>query len=271
MAGRLDGRRAVVIGAGSSGPGWGNGKAAAVLFAREGAKVLCVDVDEAAAAETVGIIEGEGGSARTFRADVTDGTQVEALVGACLDAWGGIDVLQFNVGILGLGGPVEASEETWRRVLDVNLTSLFLCAKHVLPVMERQFEATGRGGAIVAISSIAGIRDIGVPYVAYNASKGAVIPFVRSVALQYAKKGIRANAVLPGLMNTPMIREPLKGAYADGDIERMIAIRDAQCPTGRMGDAWDVAYASLFLASDEAKYVTGTELVVDGGITAKCV
>ncbi len=269
MAGRLDGKRAIVIGAGSSGPGWGNGKAAAVLFAREGAKVLCVDVNEAAAAETAGIVAEEGGTARAFTADVTKSEQVAALVEDAVAAWGGVDVLQFNVGILGLGGPVEASEETWRTVLDVNLTSLFLTCKHVLPVMERQFEASGRGGAIVAISSIAGIRDIGVPYVAYNTTKGAVVPFVRSVALQYAKQGIRANAVLPGLMNTPMIREPLKEAYAGGDVEKMIAIRDAQCPTGKMGDAWDVAYASLFLASDEAKYVTATEIVVDGGITAR--
>jgi len=108
-----------------------------------------------------------------------------------------------------------------------------------------------------------------VPYISYSTSKGAVLPFTRSVALQYAKKGIRANAVVPGLLNTPMIVEPLKDAYADGDIEAMIRLRDAQCPTGKMGDAWDVAYAALFLASDEAKYITGTELLVDGGITAK--
>jgi NAD(P)-dependent dehydrogenase (short-subunit alcohol dehydrogenase family) len=125
------------------------------------------------------------------------------------------------------------------------------------------------GGVIVNIASIAGIRDIGVPYISYSTSKGAVIPFTRSIALQYAKQGIRANAILPGLMNTPMIVEPLKDAYAGGDVAEMIRIRDAQCPTGRMGDAWDVAHAALFLASDEAKYITATELVVDGGITAK--
>ena len=153
--------------------------------------------------------------------------------------------------------------------MDVNLTSMFLTCKHVLPVMEAQFEETGKGGALVNIASIAGIRWAGVPYISYAASKAGVIQFTRAVALQYAAKGIRANSILPGLMNTPMIREPLKEVYAEGDVDKMVELRDAQCPTGKMGDAWDVAYASLFLASDEAKYVTATELVVDGGITAK--
>ena len=145
-----------------------------------------------------------------------------------------------------------------------NLKSMFLTCKAVLPVME----AAGRG-AIVNIASIAGIRWLGVPYISYHASKAAVIGFTRAVALQYADKGIRANAILPGLMNTPMIAEPLKQAYGAGDLEKMIEVRDAQCPMGRMGDAWDVAHAALFLASEEAKYITATELVVDGGLTAK--
>jgi len=269
MDGRLAGRVALVVGAGSSGPGWGNGKAAAVLFAREGAAVACVDLREEAAEETAEIIAEEGGTALAIAADVSDGRQVADCVAATLEAFGRIDVLHNNVGILALGGPAELDEAEWRRCLDVNLTSMFLTCKHVLPVMERQFEAGGRGGVIVNIASIAGIRDTGVPYVAYSTTKGAVIPFTRSVALQYARKGIRANCILPGLMNTPMIVEPLKGAYAGGDVERMIALRDAQCPTGKMGDAWDVAHAALFLASDEARYITATELVVDGGITAK--
>jgi len=264
MPGRLDGKVAMVVGAGSSGPGWGNGKATAVLFAREGAKVFCVDINPAAAGETVEIIRGEGGEAAACRADVSRAEEVEAMVARCLEAYGRIDVLDNNVGILEVGGPVEASEESWDRVVDVNLKSMFLTCKHVLPVMLRQ-----GGGAIVNIASIAGIRDIGVPYISYSTSKGAVIPFTRSVALQYARQGIRANAILPGLMNTPMIVEPLKDAYAGGDVEEMVRIRDAQCPTGKMGDAWDVAHAALFLASDEAKYITATELVVDGGITAK--
>ena len=278
MGDRLKDRVAVVVGAGSSGPGWGNGKAAAALFAREGAKVFCIDVNEAAAEETAGILREEGHEATAFRADVSDGKQVAAAVEACLDAYGRIDVLENNVGILKVGGPVETSEEDWQRVLDVNITSMFLTCKHVIPVMLRQFEASleeigdrrrARGGAIVNISSIAGIRDTGVPYISYNTTKGAVLPFTRSIALQYAGQGIRANAVLPGLMNTPMIVEPLKDSYAGGDVEKMIAIRDAQCPMGYMGDAWDVARAALFLASDEARYVTGAELVVDGGLTGK--
>jgi NAD(P)-dependent dehydrogenase (short-subunit alcohol dehydrogenase family) len=264
MAGRLDGKVAMVVGAGSSGPGWGNGKATAVLFAREGAKLFCVDINLAAAEETVAIIRGEGGTAEAWRADVAKAADVEALVARCLEVYGRIDVLDNNVGILEVGGPVEASEESWDRVIDVNLKSMFLICKHVLPVMLRQ-----GGGAIVNSGSIAGIRDTGVPYISYSASKGAVLPFTRAVALQYAKQGIRANAVLPGLMNTPMIVEPLKGAYASGDVDEMIRLRDAQCPTGSMGDAWDVAHAALFLASDEARYITGTHLVVDGGITAK--
>ena len=163
-----------------------------------------------------------------------------------------------------LGGPVEQSEEDWDRVVDVNLKSVFLTCKHVLPVMEKQGK-----GAIVNISSIASIRWLGVPYISYHASKAAINQLTQAVAMQYAKKGIRCNAVLPGLMNTPMVHAALPGYYSDGDADKMVAIRDAQCPTGKMGDAWDVAYASLFFASDEAKYVTGQCLAVDGGITAK--
>ena len=262
--GRLAGKVAMVVGAGSSGPGWGNGKAAAVLFAREGAKLFCIDINLAAAEETAAIIRGEGGDATPHRADVSDAAAVEAMVARCLAVYGRIDVLENNVGILEVGGPVETSEAGWDRVMAVNLKSMFLTCKHVLPVMERR-----GGGVIVNIASIAGIRDTGVPYISYSTSKGAVVPFTRSVALQYARKGIRANAILPGLLNTPMIVEPLKDAYAEGDVEEMVRLRDAQCPTGKMGDAWDVAYAALFLASEESKYVTGTELIVDGGITAK--
>ena len=264
MGGRLADKVALVMGAGSSGPGWGNGKATSVLFAREGAKLLCVDIEPDAAAETAAIVAGEGGRAEAQAADVSRADRVEAVVDRCLALYGRIDVLHNNVGILEVGGPVEASEESWDRIMAVNLKSMFLTCKHVLPVMERQGK-----GAIVNVASIAAIRWLGVPYVSYSASKAGVVQLTRSVALQYAAKGIRANAILPGLMNTPMIVEPLKEAYAGGDVDRMIALRDAQCPMGRMGDAWDVAYAALYLASDEAKYVTGTELVVDGGITAK--
>lgn len=268
MGGRLEGKVAIVVGAGSSGPGWGNGKAAAVLFAREGARVLCSDINAVAVEETVRIIEAEGGEALAHAGDAGDGAAVEAMVAACLERFGRIDILQNNVGILHLGGAVEVDLADWNRMLQINLTSMFLTCKHVIPVMLRQFEAEGRGGAIVNIASIAGIRDIGIPYLCYNTTKGAILPFTRSIALQHAKQGIRANSILPGLMNTPMIVEPLKESYG-GSLDAMVEKRNRICPTGSMGDAWDVAYAALFLASDEAKYVTAAELVVDGGLTAQ--
>ena len=266
MGDRLKDRVAIVTGAGSIGPGWGNGKATSVLFAREGAKVFAVDINLAAAEETREIIGGEGGECTAHGADVSRAEEVEGLVARCVEVYGRVDVLHNNVGILEVGGCVETSEERWDRVNDVNLKSMFLTCKYVLPHMEKQ-----GGGAIVNISSIVSIRWLGVPYVSYSATKGAVNQLTQTIALQYAKKNIRANAILPGLMNTPMVAKSLTDFYADGDVEKMIEIRNNQCPTGKMGDAWDVAYAALFLASDEAKYITGTQLVVDGGITCQAV
>ena len=265
MAARLKDKVALVTGAGSIGPGWGNGKATAVLFAREGAKVFAADLRLAAALETKRIIEGEGGACEAVACDVSKAKEVAAMVDACMKAFGRVDVLHNNVGIVEVGGPVEASEESWDRVNDVNLKSIFLTCKHVLPHMERQGK-----GAIVNIASVSGIRWTGVSYVSYSATKAAVIHLTRVVALQYARAGIRANSILPGLMNTPMVHASLVGAYG-ANADEMVAKRDAQCPMGRMGDAWDVAYAALFLASDEAKYITGTELIVDGGLTVTCV
>ncbi len=186
------------------------------------------------------------------------------MVERCLEVYGRIDILHNNVGIVEVGGPVDASEESWDRVVAVNLKSQFLTCKYVLPFMEKQ-----GGGAIVNISSVSAIRYTGIPYISYGATKAAILQLTQSIALEYAEKNIRANAILPGLMNTPMIVEPLKDAYAGGDIEKMIKIRDEQCPMKKMGDAWDVAYAALFLSSDEAKYITGIKLVVDGGLTCK--
>ncbi|MBI3452318.1 MAG: SDR family oxidoreductase [Rhodospirillales bacterium] len=271
MAGRLDGKVAIVTGAGSIGPGWGNGKAAAALFAREGAKIFAVDLSLDAAVETKAAIDAEGGDCTVHEADVSRRDEVKALVERCVKTYGRIDILHNNVGILDVGGPVETSEESWDRVIRVNLKSMYLTCKFVLPQMVRQFEHEGRGGAIVNIGSIAAIRWIGVPYISYAASKGAAMSFTRAVALEYAGRGVRCNCILPGLMNTPMVHKGLAGAYSGGDVEKMVALRDAQCPTGKMGDAWDVAYAALFLASDEAKYITGVALPVDGGITLKSV
>ena len=264
MGERLKNKVAIVTGAGSSGPGWGNGKATAVLFAREGAKVFAVDINQEAVEETRQIISDEGAGVTVQQTDVTRAEQVEAMVDLCIETYGRADILHNNVGIVEVGGPVEASEESWDRVVAVNLKSMFLTCKFVLPHMEEQ-----GGGAIVNISSIAGIRYLGVPYVSYSATKGAVLQLTQSIALQYAEKNIRANSILPGLMNTPMIIEPLKDVYAEGDIEKMLDIRNNQVPMKRMGDAWDVAHAALFLASDEAKYITGAQLVVDGGLTCK--
>ena len=264
MVDRLKDKVAIVTGAGSSGPGWGNGKATAVLFAREGAKIFAVDINPEALEETQNIIAKDGGTCTVQAVDVSSVEQVEAMVNSCIAAYGCIDILHNNVGILEVGGPVEASEESWDRVCAVNVKSMFLTCKSALPHMEQRGK-----GAIVNIASITGIRYLGVPYISYSTSKGAVLSFTRAIALQYADKGIRANAILPGLMNTPMIVEPLKGVYGDGDVEKMIKKRDQQCPMKKMGDAWDVAYAALFLASDEAKYVTGAQLVVDGGLTCR--
>jgi NAD(P)-dependent dehydrogenase (short-subunit alcohol dehydrogenase family) len=267
MAGRLQDKTAIVTGCGSIGPGWGNGKAIAVLFAREGAKVIGIDVDAGAAAETRQIIESEGGVCQTRVADVSVGADVSEFVGACLDAFGRIDILVNNVGIARVGGPAELDEQAWDEVMRTNLRSSYLTCRHVLPVMERQ-----GAGAIVNNASIAAWGWCGVNYGAYAASKGAMVSMTRSIAIQYARKGIRANCVCPGLMNTPLVHRALTAVYGkEGDIETLIRTRDAQCPMGHMGDAWDTAYAALYLASDEARYVTGVELDVDGGMSIRFV
>jgi NAD(P)-dependent dehydrogenase (short-subunit alcohol dehydrogenase family) len=264
MGERVKDKVAIVTGAGSIGPGWGNGKAAAVLYAREGASVFAVDVNQAAAEETRAIIAGEDGECTAHVTDVTDSNAVGDLVTACIARYGRIDILHNNVGIVEVGGPVELGEEEWDRLLTVNLKSMYLTCKHVLPIMEAQ-----GSGAIVNISSFASIRYIGYPCVSYAASKGGVNQLTQNIAVQYAAKGIRANCVLPGLMNTPMIVKPLKDAYGEGGYDEMVRKRDDQCPMGRMGTAWEVAYAALFLASDEASYISGVNLLVDGALSAK--
>ena len=253
-----------MTGAGSAGPGWGNGKATATLFAREGATVFAVDLNSEAVEETRGIIEEEGGHCTAHQADVSKADQVELMIQRCVEIYGRLDVLHNNVGIVavcGAGGGrrggmgSDSRDQSEEHVLDPKIT---------LPIMERQQQ-----GAIVNISSTSSIRYSGYPSVAYNASKGAINQLTQNIAVQYASTGIRANCVLPGLMNTPMIVKPLKDAYGAGGVEEMIRKRDSLVPMGRMGDAWDVAYAALFLASDEARYITGACLVVDGGLTCK--
>ncbi len=264
MSGRLQDKVAFITGIGAIGPGWGNGKATAVLFAREGAKVFGVDIVPAAAEETRAVVEGEGGTCAVRGCDATDGAAVEAAVADCLERFGRIDVLFNNVGGSAPGGVVEMDEDTWDRQFAFNLKTAYLPCKHVLPVMERQGV-----GSIVNLASIAALRYIGQRHTAYEAAKAGLIQLTRSVAGAYAKAGIRCNAISPGHLNTPAIGRVARD-QGTGDVDDMVAALDRIIPMGHMGDAWDVAYAALYLASDEAKYVTGAELVVDGGLTSAC-
>jgi len=263
MSGRIAGRVAIVTGAGSVGPGIGNGRAAAIVFSREGGRVMLVDLALDAARATESMIRQEGGDCFSFQADVSDAGDCRRAVEECLARYGRIDILHNNVGIEIPGGLAETSEESWDRTMAVNLKSMFLLCKEVVPHMEKQ-----GGGAIVNISSINAIRTLPALSLPYAVSKAGIIAFTRDVAVEYAAKGIRANAVLPGMMATPFVVGALTGAYG-GDVEAMMERRDALCPTGKQGEGWDVAHLSLFLASDEAKYITGAAVVVDGAQTAR--
>jgi NAD(P)-dependent dehydrogenase (short-subunit alcohol dehydrogenase family) len=262
---RLRDKVAIVTGAGSVGPGWGNGRSTAVRFAEEGAKLFAVDRDAERLRETVDLVKKAGGAIETHLCDMTRGDAVEAMVRACTDKWGRIDVLVNNVGGSAAGGPVEMSEEVWDAQVDFNLKSVFLACKHVLPVMERQ-----GSGAIVNIASTSGLRFTGNAQVGYAATKAGVIQFSRAVAVQYAARGIRVNTVVPGQLHTPMVEARLAKQRAGGDVKALLAQRQKRIPLGIEGDGRDTANAVLFLASDEARFVTGTEIVVDGGMTARC-
>ena len=258
---RLKNKVAMVIGAGQRpGQTLGNGRATAVLFAREGARVLAVDRNLDSAEETVGLIRKEGGEAYAFAADVTDESSLQAAVAACLERWKRIDVLHYNVGISIAGGDAPVTEitaEAFDRIVAVNLRGMVMACKHVLPVMRNQ-----RSGVIINISSIAAWSDY--PYVTYKTSKAAVIALTQQIAIQNAKYGIRANVILPGLIDTPMAVDT-RTETTGRSREEIVAERNARVPMGKMGTAWDVAYAALFLASDEAGFITGIALPVDGG------
>jgi NAD(P)-dependent dehydrogenase (short-subunit alcohol dehydrogenase family) len=262
MVSRLKDKVAIVTGAGSVGPGWGNGRAIAARFAQEGARVFAVDLNKESLVETK---DKSKGKIETHLCDVTDGKAVAAMIEACLEHFGRIDILVNNVGGSAPGGPAEMSEEVWDAQVDFNLKSVFLGCKHVLPVMERQ-----GGGAIVNIASTSGLRWTGAAQVAYAATKAAVIQLSRVVAVQYAAKGIRVNTVVPGQLHTPMVEARLARQRAGGDVEKLLNERLKRIPLGFAGDGRDTANAALFLASDEAKFITGTEIVVDGGMTVRC-
>ena len=259
---RLKDRVAIIVGAGQSpGEGIGNGRATALTFAREGAHVLCVDHNLESAQETVGMIAAKGGTAVAFRADVTREAELKAMIADAHARWGRIDILHNNVGVSLAGGDAELldlTEEALDRCVAINLKSCIFAAKHVIPIMRRQ-----NSGAIINISSMAVISTY--PYVAYKATKAALVAFTEQLAYQNAPYGIRANVILPGLMNTPMAVDTRARAFKKTRAE-VEAERDAKVPLRKkMGTGWDVANAALFLASDEANFITGVTLPVDGG------
>lgn len=263
MTMRLQDRAAIVTGAGS-----GNGRAIAVAFAREGARVIVADNRRAAAEETGVLITRTGGTCRVLEADVARQADITAMVDSCVAAWGTVDILVNNVGILAPGGVEEVSEADWDRVFDANLKSTLRACRAVLPHMTRQGK-----GAIVNISSISAIRHLGINYIAYPTSKAAIDHFTRVLAVQYGPKGIRCNSIQPGFIDTPMVRNQVAGALGvpkDQEEAAYVAYkarRAGQVPLRRMGTPEDIANAAVFLVSDEAAYITGHMLTVDGGVT----
>jgi len=253
MAHRLKGKVAIVTGAGSRGPGLGNGKATAILFAREGASVLCVDHMKERAQETVDVIRADGWSAEAFAADVTRVADCDAMVADAVARWGGVDILHNNVGIESRHALLETTEEEWDHVMAVDAKSMFLATKAVVPALERR-----GGGSVICVSSIAGLRGYG--HTAYAAAKAAVIGFVKTCAVQLGPKGIRVNAIAPGMVWTPMV----------SDLgEEMRERRRRATPLGTEGTGWDVAWGAVYLASDESRWVTGQTLIIDAGATTR--
>ena len=265
MGNRLKDKSVIIFGGGSPTGNVNNGLAAGITYAREGARLVIVDVNETAVNASVQRIQSECGQAGLeprvigCTANVTEEAPVAVAVERALNAFGRIDVLHNNVGIARMGGPETMQVDEWENVVRVNLTSAFITTRHVLPQMLAQ-----GSGAIVNIASVGGMRYIGYNYPSYSATKGALIEFTKNIALQHASKGIRANTVAPGYIASPMMYQQISGSYES--VEQMIEARNALSPTGEMGDPFDVAYAALFLASDEAKYINGVCLPVDGGL-----
>lgn len=256
---RLAGKVAIVVGAGTPGDGTSNGAACAIAFARAGARVLCADLSPDAAQETVRRIAAEGGEASAVAADVRSSAQLQAMVDTAVQRHGRIDVLHNNVGIEAFGDLLELTEASWDRVHDVNLRGAMLAARAAMPHMIRQ-----GGGSIINMSSIASRKWSPMQFLSYSTSKAALNHMTRVVARQYAPQQVRCNAIVAGLIDTPHAA----ALYPDAEAAaKGRAQRDARCPMGRQGSPWDIANAALFLASDESAYVTGVELVVDGGVS----
>lgn len=253
---------AIVSGCGSIGNGFGNGRAIATLLARQGAKVIGTDINEEAGKNTADFIKNEGNEFIFYKVDMTDETSVKKFFIETETQNKKIDILVNVVGQSEPGGPVEIDSSTWQDQFMLNLNTAYFCIKYAIPIMEKN-----SGGSIVNISSVAGLRYIGKPQVGYSSSKAALIQMTKTTAVIEAKKNIRLNCVVPGLMHTPLV-DRLAQKYADGDYEGFVKKRHNQVPMGRMGESWDVANAVLFLCSDEAKYITGTEIIVDGGLVA---
>lgn len=265
MAGRLDGKIAIITGAGCVGPGWGNGRATCVRFAQEGAKIFAVDLRADTMEETLERTRAEGGEIEPYLCDVTDRAAVEQMVAACIARFGGVDILVNNVGGSAKGGAIALDEQAWDRQMDFNLKSVFLTCKAVLPHMVEK-----GAGAIVNTSSTSGLRFTGAPQVAYASAKAAIIQLSRVTAVEFAPKGVRVNTVVPGQLHTPMVETRLAGQRAGGDVDALLQQRLKRIPMGWMGDGRDTANAALFLASDEARFITGTEIIVDGGMSVRC-
>jgi NAD(P)-dependent dehydrogenase (short-subunit alcohol dehydrogenase family) len=263
LSGRLSDKVAIVVGAGQTpGDTLGNGRATAILFAREGARVVAVDRRGESAEETAELLRKEGGEALAVAADATDEAACHAFVATCVERFGRLDILHNNVGIGGNDrGPAQVDEAAWDRIMNVNLKSVILPCKAALPTMRGQ-----SGGVITNISSVAAVCSVGM--IAYKTSKAGVNAYTQSLAIGNARHGIRANVIMPGLMHTPMAVGGISRARGV-DAEELIRQRDAQVPLGKMGTAWDVAWASVFLASDEARFITGVVLPVDGGQSAR--
>jgi NAD(P)-dependent dehydrogenase (short-subunit alcohol dehydrogenase family) len=253
---RLEGKVAIVTGAGSSGPGVGTGKATSILFAREGAKVLLVDRVAQHATETLTAIRGEGGEAAVFEADITKAEACQAMVEAAIERYGGLHILMNNVGIAAMGTVVDVKEEDWDRVLDVNLKGMMLSSKYAIPKMR----ASG-GGSVINVSSIDALRSgTMAAIIPYTASKGGVISMTTAMAVQHGRDKIRVNCIAPGFLYTPLVAPVVT--------EEMRELRRQAAPLGTEGTAWDVAWAAVFLASDEARWITGIVLPVDAGLLA---